>query len=86
MKQIQFIVITFVLLLTILLISCKQEASKETKTPGKRSVDSIGASYSFDTTRYFKHKSGFYLSEAKDVFQLNSTAYDDSTGFWSIHY
>jgi hypothetical protein len=52
----------------------------------KKVTDSVGTIYEFDTTQYFKHKSGFYLSRTQEVFQLNTVTYDDSTGFWSTHY
>lgn len=57
-----------------------------TNLPVKKVADSVGIIYEFDTTKYIRHKSGFYLSKAQDIFQLNSLAYDDSTGFWSRHY
>lgn len=48
--------------------------------------DSNSVFYAFDTTKYFKHKSGFYLSEANDIFQLNTVVIDDSNGVWARRY
>ncbi len=55
-------------------------------TSKKQVTASIGTIYEFDTTKYIRHKSGFYLSRAGDIFQFNHVAYDDSAGFWSDHY
>ncbi|MBL0337253.1 MAG: DKNYY domain-containing protein [Chitinophagaceae bacterium] len=73
-------------MLTVFLhINCGQKPT--TNLISKKQVaDSAGTIYEFDTTKYTRHKSGFYMSGAGDIFQLNRVAYDDSTGFWSDHY
>jgi hypothetical protein len=86
LRQRQYTNFTFLALLTGLLnVNCGQDST--TNLTSKKEVsDSIGIIYEFDTTKYVRHKSGFYLSNTGDVFQLNSVAYDDSTGLWSRHY
>ena len=80
-----WIILLLVALQTFTSIKCKQ--NKTTRLPiSKPNADSIGIIYEFDTTHFVKHKSGFYLSKNKDIFQLNRIAYDDSSGFWSTHY
>ncbi len=49
-------------------------------------TDSIKHKYYFDRTKYKKHKSGFYLSEKNDVFQLNELQYKDSDGEVKMHF
>jgi hypothetical protein len=78
--------LTFFTLLTVFLnVNCGQKPTTNL-TSKKQITDSIGTIYEFDTTKYFRHKSGFYLSRTGDIFQFNRVAYDDSTGFWSDHY
>lgn len=66
--------------------SCKPKEEEKLLAQNVSNLDSMGLVYEFDTTRYLKHNSGFYLSGNGDVFQFNRVAYVDSTGFWSEHF
>ena len=80
-----YIIFFIIALQTFAVISCKQNKPTSLQI-NKIKKDSTGIIYEFDTTKFIKHKSGFYLSKNKDVFQLNDVTYPDSTGFWSTHY
>lgn len=74
-------------------LSCKSQEQKNLPLQAGDSLDFMamnfkhtGVNYHFDTTLYFKHKSGFYLSKSGEIFQLNRVVLDDSIGFSSDHF
>lgn len=80
------IFLTLIILLLLVEYTGCREPSTTLAAPTKKSTVPVGVIYEFDSTQYVRHRSGFYISKAKDIFQINRVAYDDSAGNWSEHY
>ena len=84
MKVISITVLLFVFL-TLIMTSFKND-KQNISIINEITKDTIKVKYHFDQTKYKLDKSGFYISENQDVFQLNTLTYDDTNGIWTTHY
>jgi hypothetical protein len=55
---------------------------RNTFTIDNLNIDTVRVKYHFDTTKYQRHKSGFYISKNGELFQLNQSTQEDENGNW----
>ena len=77
---------TFLLLITIFILTSFKKKNNILEIQNGKQNDSFTIKYHFDTTKYKIDKSGFYISQNKDIFQLNRLTYDDTNGIWTTHF